>query len=185
MKQRDIPAVEAADFKPSRGSIDIRFVRGVDWYTQVPAAAKKAGLDRRFAVIQETAVDGCGDMYFDEPLWRALVEFVRASAGQGTVEVLREGRKVAPTPLDDFLEAWDRLSYDDKCPPPVLIALSAERVVLCTQTQYWNLGGGPRPYHDSYTYQIFSDRDVEAEVIAALDRAPGQRGDHLGLDVAV
>ena len=32
-------------------------------------------------------------MYFDEPLWRALVELVTRHAAHGTVEVLPEGKR--------------------------------------------------------------------------------------------
>ena len=48
---------------------------------------------------------------------------------------------------------------------------------MCMVTDYWTRVGGPSLYHDSYTYSLFSDRDVGPEVAAALAVAlEGERG---------
>ena len=59
----------------------IRFVAGIEPASIAPAAVKTAGsLAHRFAVIQETYRPDKVDMYFDEALWRRLVEFARGTA---------------------------------------------------------------------------------------------------------
>jgi membrane protein implicated in regulation of membrane protease activity len=73
----------------------VRFVSGMDGVYARPAVARQAGLGCRFAVIQDSHVEGQDDMVFDEALWRALVDF--ASRLGDRVEVMTQtGRRSRP-----------------------------------------------------------------------------------------
>ena len=74
-------------FSPPPGGVGIQFVRGLDRLSTYPELAKRAGLGFRFAVVQETYVEGCTDMYFDEALWRELAAFVQSNSRDGEIEV--------------------------------------------------------------------------------------------------
>ena len=43
--------------------------------------------------------------------------------------------------------------------------------MLCIETEFWTQLGGPWPYHDSYTYAIWSKDDVSARLIGFLREA--------------
>jgi hypothetical protein len=145
----------------------------MDRLYKLPDVVKKASLTERFAVVQETYIEGCVDMFFDEPLWRSLTEFLRGKSPSRTVQVTRESER-KPVSLDEFLSQWDRTPPEDQVPPYVLVAMADERPILCMVTEFWNTVGGPQPYSDSYTYSFFSKDDVGAEVMAALKASPSQ-----------
>lgn len=162
----------SATFEPPPGGVGVSFVRGAGLAAKPPAVVKRAGLTVRFAVVQQTYVEGCADMYFDAPLWRALAQFVRSYAGEGGAQVTTDGR--TGLPLDRFLEDWEMIAADEREPPPVLTAFSDGRAVLCMVTEYWAHVGGPALYHDSYTYALYAAQDVGEDVLAALARAPAR-----------
>lgn len=153
----------------------VRFVRGLDKHSSFPDLVRRAGLNQRFAIIQDTHIQGHADMYFDEPLWRALIEFVKSKAVSGRVEVFSDHRKRASVPIELFLEDWGQTAAEERCPPPMVAAFAGERATLCMVTDNWAAVGGPALYHDSYTHSLFCDRDVELEVMTALTSAPGRK----------
>jgi hypothetical protein len=164
-----------ATFTPPANSVDVCFVKGMDRFSRIPARAARAGLNQRLAVIQETCVEGCIDMHFDELLWRTLADYVRAFVPGARIEVVtKDGRSDRPVSLDRFLEEWNGVAVDGREPPPLLLAISDGGLRLCMATEYWCNAGGPRPYHDSYTYSLYADRDLQGEVLAQLDQAEGR-----------
>ncbi len=142
----------------------IEFVSGTDGIFKVPELAKAAGLCRRFAVIQHTYRSDTVDMYFDELLWKRLIECVSHLGGTNLdVQVVKcEGD--VEVPLDAFMSAWAELEDLDREPPLFILARKGQELVLCVATEYWTRIGGPQPYADSYTYSIFSRDDVSAKV---------------------
>lgn len=158
-------------FRPGKGAVEIRFVSGEDGLTPLPPIVAKAQFSARFAVVQDTYVEGCVDMYFDQSLWRALAGYV-AGLG-GTVSVLTKFKDRLEAPLDAFLEGWEAIPDEDKDPPWVLLVRSEDRLLMAMVTDYWVQVGGPKLYHDSYTYSLLSDRRLEDEVQAVLAVAPG------------
>lgn len=153
---------------------DVRFVAGVDRFTTCPAFVVRAALTHRLGVIQETAVAGCDEMYFDEALWRALIEFVLAYE-PGDVTVMRDLKRAEASeiPLAAYLAEWEARAQDDRDPPPAMLLRVGGALRLCIVTDYWTQVGGPMPYHDSYTYSVFTDRDIGTELpglLAAADR---------------
>lgn len=159
-------------FTPPPGSISVRFVRGYDQWSHVPREFAQPTLTHRFAVVQETYVEGCADMFFDEPLWRALAEFVRVK-NSGAVLVLRENQEREPVGLDAFFEELDAAEPDEKEPPPIIQSVAEGVVLMQMVTTYWTRAGGPDLYHDSYTYSLYSGRDISAELTAFLSDAAG------------
>lgn len=159
-------------FEPPDGGVAISFVRGLDRFATFPKFAQQAGLRSRFAVVQETYVEGCVDMHFEEPLWRVLAEFVQSKVPEGVVEVTTEQGESLP--MDWFLSEWRRTAAGEREPPPLLTAWSDFRPTVCMVTDYWTRAGGPQPYHDSYTYSLYSNRDLGDEVMSSLTRTPSR-----------
>lgn len=154
--------------------VEISFVDGFERDWRMPDGLRAAGLNRRVAVVQETGVPGLVDMYFDDALFLALLDFM-ASAAPGArlglaARVEDIGRKeISP----DHLRAdWSRLSADERDPVGAVVARIGDRPVLAMVTEFWVAVGGPRPYADSYTYSLLSDRPLGDELRAFLSGHP-------------
>lgn len=168
----------------ARGKVGIRFVRGLDEYSTFPKLAEDAGLTHRFAVIQDTYVEGAGEMAFDEALWMALVAFVQVCARGADVTVAYDLRNPTEHPLVDYLDGWAETDLQERDPVQAIFARSGGRLVLCLVTDFWCQVGGPALYHDSYTYSVFADRDLGPEIQAFLAEAPGVQGWDIAKEVS-
>ncbi len=111
------------------GPVDISFVSDTgpgDWLNE---DLTPPGLGFRTAVIQDTGVPGCVDMYFDEALWRGVVNFAGQYDPSGEVTVLLDFAEYqhalrAPGRIASF---WRRLTGAPASPrPPLPDALGGE-----------------------------------------------------------
>jgi hypothetical protein len=156
----------------STNKTQIDFATGFNKVSPVPKAVRVAGLDCRLAVIQHTNRSDKVDMYFDEPLWRRLIEFaVQFRANMNIHVAEREGSPEVE--LNAFLAAWK--SSESK-PPGLIFVRDGQQLVLCIATEYWAYFGGPWPYHDSYTYSLYSKDDLTQSVKTFLMAAEGASG---------
>jgi hypothetical protein len=121
---------------------EIFFVSGLDPVSPVPKAVKAAGLGHRFAVVQESHQPDAPDMVFDEALKAALLRFL-ARFGEVT-------------------------SREDR----VFLARRGDALIACMAFEDWAAIGGPAPYHDSYTYALYTSEDIGARVMAFLASQP-------------
>ncbi len=163
-----------AGFTPAPNSVAVRFVRGLDRHSTYPSFVEAAGLSERVAVVQDTFVEGCVDMHFEEPLWRELVECLPRLIPDCQILVTPEIQPEKSMMLGDFLQRWDLTAAEDREPPAIVTALSGQTIALVVVTDFWVRIGGVEPYHDSYTYSVFTGRDVGAEIMAALSHAPSR-----------
>jgi hypothetical protein len=163
--------------------VDVRFVRGLDRHSTYPSFVEAAGLNERFAVVQDTFVEGCDDMHFEEPLWRELVECFPRLIPDCQVLVTPEIQPDKPIMLGDFLQRWDLTAAEDREPPPIVTALSGQTIALVMVTDFWVRTGGPDIYHDSYTYSVFSEQDVSAELMATLHHSAARSRWNLATEV--
>lgn len=155
-------------------SVEISFVEGFERDWRMPRSLRAACLNHRVAVVQETGVRGCPEMYFDEDLFLALIDFVAASAPGARIgladRVEDVGRRErAP---QDLLAGWARLPATERDPVGAVIARLGELPVMAIVTEFWVSAGGPRPYADSYTYSVLSDRRLGDELRAFLAARP-------------
>jgi len=139
---------------------EVNFVAGFDGIGPVPPAVRKAGLDHRFAVIQETYRPDSADMYFDTALWLCLFDFARNFSPGAEVRI----GKTALAP-EAFLRNWQ--ASDDPDPEPIAVRQQGE-LVLFVAPEFWANIGGLAPYADSYTYAVFSREDVSGPLMAHL-----------------
>ncbi len=146
---------------------NIDFVTGFDSFSAIPEAAKKAGLKYRFAVIQDTYRPDKVYIYFDENLLMSIIDFLKGFYNAQDFQI-EQRQGVAKVQLEVFLSDWNKLNSDDRNPPETIYVRKEQKIVACVATQYWKCCGGPRPYHDSYTYQLFSEDDISEKVITFL-----------------
>ncbi|RZJ20701.1 MAG: hypothetical protein EON85_15775 [Brevundimonas sp.] len=163
--------VEVRSVSPS---VEISFVEGFERDWRMPKSLRAAGLNRRVAVVQETAVRECPDMYFDEALFLALIDFVAASVPGARLGLADRVEDVGRRELarQDLLAGWARLPATERDPAGAVVARLGERPVMAIVTEFWVSAGGPRPYADSYTYSVLSDRRLGDALRAFLAARP-------------
>ena len=156
--------------RPKDSVIDIDFVAGIERDARFPKYLAAAGLTHRFAVVQQTYVEGADDMVIDEMLWRALVSFAAAYDPAAPLSVAPREKDVGRKEvlLSDYMAEWDEKLPDDRYPPDVVLLRHGQTLRLCLIAEAWYSCGGPYLYHDSCTHSLFSDRDIGDEVIVFL-----------------
>lgn len=117
-------------------------------------------------------------MHFDEPLLLAVIEFVRRTAPGAEITVAPDPRDIrrAWTPLSVWLADRNRLAPEDRSTPAAIRATIDGRTPVCVVTEFWTRVGGPRPYHDSWTYSVLSERDLSSDLPAFLAGLPQASG---------
>jgi len=144
--------------------IPILFVVGNETDASNPRFIAKASLDHRLAVIQHGGPPEPLDTNFEEPLWRALLEFVSKYDESGDVFVAKREQDVdrKEIPISAYLQEWDATPPEDRSPPEIILLRAGMAIRICMLREYWNRYGGPYPYADSYTYSLFSQIDLSA-----------------------
>lgn len=156
-----------AETNPHRTmKVVVGYVPRVD---QRPRRVHDLGLDRRVAFVLETYRPDKGpDMFFDLELYAALL--------QGARDVFQADRMVVVSPNGTTTELADgsdvvRLLGQRRElarePLEHLVLRRGDAIVATIGSEPWAHGGGPVPYHDSYTIPIYSSEDKSTELIAA------------------
>lgn len=159
-----------------RGPVEITFVSGPEPTLEAPAAVRSAGLQRRLAIVQDSYVEGCVDMVHDRDLWLALADFV-GGYGEGLVLVSPDERDLGrfEQTLEAFLADQTSLPVEDQYPPAALLLRLNGALRLCVVTEPWANVGGPDRYHDSWTYAVYADDDLDEVLPAYLRRVSAGR----------
>jgi hypothetical protein len=162
---------------------DVAFVRGFDGVTLAPREAKEAGLVHRFAIIQETYRPDCVDMFFDVPLYSALLHFAETFE-DGVRVAIRLGAMPQEITLEEFRHSGAPKTREDE---PALSALvrSGENLLMWIETERWASVGGPMPYHDSYTYSLYTRDDVSDRARSFLAARTDSDGWNLAPDMII
>lgn len=158
-------------FVLAKGAIHIRFVSGNDGLAPIPEAVARAGLSCRFAVVQDSFVNGYGEMYYDEQLWLCLLAFAKTYGAELRIVGLGPKREYDELPVDEFLRSLKSPNPGSDSPPWAILASEGGALKIGIVTDYWADAGGPQPYSDSYTYSIYSEREVAEEVLTHLRAA--------------
>jgi hypothetical protein len=159
------------------GQLEIRFVSGFDRgrdYPVPPKFLRTEGLVHRLAIVQETHVEGVTDKVFDESLWEAIVDFASQYARGGVLTAAASVRDVGrgETPLAQHLDGWKKAGPGEREPAQLLFVRKRLMLKLCVIAELWCRTGGPKAYHDSYTYVLYSRRDLSTEVPDFLRERP-------------
>lgn len=161
----------------------ISLYSGFDAVSAAPNFVKRTGLGHRLAVVQDTYRSDSVDMYFDRALWDRVLEFATAYSPGTTVGVVdRSGRarrgepkRTDELPLASF-KAMCAAAAADQHPAEYVMVRDGEELILCILTEFWTLVGGPLPYADSYTYAIFSKKDLAGQVLQFLAASKAASG---------
>jgi len=152
--------------------VEVNFVSGIESDSTYPKYLRANGLKHRFAVLQNTRVEGRAEPFVDESLWRALASF--APAYDASAEVVLSIRSKTPDPDFYSLADYDALPQDDRPLPGLLALRKSAKFHLCMIAEAYDLSDVPMPfpYKDACVYSIFTDRDIGTEVVAFLRAHP-------------
>ncbi len=122
-------------------------------------------------------------MYFDEALWRRLVQFAEQFGAKYRVTIVnrdwatrvanREACAADEMSVEAFLAAW---SEQDRDPPEYIMVRGDGGLVMCIATEYWTQIGGPFPYADSYTYSLFSKKFINRLAVQFIETSESAEG---------
>ena len=63
-----------------------------------------------------------------------------------------------------------QIKDEEKEPPHQVIFKSGENTVAVMITEYWTDIGGMQPYHDSYTFSLYTKDDYSDEMLVIADK---------------
>lgn len=141
---------------------EVTFVSGFEPQRVLPPEARAAGLTHRFAVIQETFKPDCVDMFFDVPLYNAVLQFAETFEEGAEVSVsewVGSSRMHISRTLAEFRATVAPKTREDDPGSQIFVRKNGE-AILFVDTEFWTQLGGPMPYHDSYTYSLYSREAV-------------------------
>lgn len=149
----------------------------------IPKAVRRERLRFHLDIVQNTHQHDSVDMFFDLSLWNALLDFASAFTTRGVVTLIqrpvsKRGRNPRATDemtLVSYL-SMPVLPAEERGPAEAIIVRRSGVVVLHVATLCWANVGGPAPYHDSYTYSVYSRASLDIALPNFLERhsaAPG------------
>lgn len=149
----------------------------------IPKAVRRERLRFHLDVVQDTHRPDSVDLFFDLALWTALLDFASAFTTRGVVTLIerpmsKRGRNPRATDEMTLLRysSLPVLPAEERGPAEAIIVRRSGVVVLYVATLCWANVGGPAPYHDSYTYSVYSRASLDIALpnfLAGHSAAPG------------
>lgn len=123
-----------------------------------PEIAYDAGLRNRFSVVLQTYRSDKVDMFFDFDQYTALLTaIVEALPHDSEIAEYLDGAQDESV-ASMFSHLGSQSEYEREPPKWLTLKQGGETVGLM-ETEFWVRGGGPGPYHDSYTLSIYTAED--------------------------
>jgi len=134
--------------------------------------AHNMGLPFRFAIVLDSFRQSKVDMFFDAELFFTLFHRIFSIIEHDTVTILfEEEGKIAFGSLDAAAEHFYSIPEEDREPfVTATLSLNGTPTGLICAEWYYRVGG-PAPYHDSYTYSIYRNRENPSDLADACRRA--------------
>ena len=146
----------------------ISIVKGYHDCTKIPDVTLSGNLRFRLAIILDTYRRDKKDMFFDAELFCEFIFRVCDLMLPEQVKVFLASGEV----LNSLKTMKDRIFFEneeDRMPPKEVHLMKKGRVFCCVYTEFWIYSGGPTPYHDSYTFSIYTETDFSRHLIEICD----------------
>lgn len=119
-------------------------------------------------IVQDSYRRDKVDMYFDLDFFEFWISKLLAFKELG-VPRLYVDNEIYLT-LEEFVAGCRRMPEVDR-EPPIKVDFEVGNVMrFCAMTEFWTMVGGPMPYHDSYTYSLFSRRIEDRRFLEVLGK---------------
>lgn len=142
------------------------YLPGID---NLPRFAHRVGLQCRTAFILDSYRSSCVDMYFDVELYASLLDGIGRIFRPDRATAYEEGHRIIDITAPSG--ARKTLLSAEECKPFSRIDYSCgEATVAVIVSEPWAQVGGPEPYHDSYTFSVYSADDAQGALIAEAQK---------------
>jgi hypothetical protein len=143
----------------------VTVVIGTHEQTPVPREVRTLGLLERIAVIQHTFRPDKGFMYVDSDI--ALKVLTGLEQLFGVKPRVLHGNKILDTGALAALY-YSKANEEERDPFERAEFYLDDTLVCLVVTENWAAVGGPRLYHDSVTYSVYSQEDISKKFLAGL-----------------
>jgi len=145
----------------------VGIVRDYDEAATPCRAALQLDFSNRFSVIQHTARRNSLEMVFDKELYLKILEAC-IEAFDTTDLWIHYSPALTLHAIDALHVLYSSGSTDDDEPPESVRLSKGKDPVAFIATEFWTQVGGPWPYHDSYTYSIYTADDHSDDLLVRL-----------------
>lgn len=135
----------------------------------------EAGLQDRLAIILHSFRADKVEMFFDHELFLNILTTVTGFLRSDAMAIELEDKSTLAA-LDELRLFYEGLAEDGRVPPE-RITWTRQNLLLCAGVcQNWYLVGGPDPYHDSFTFELFGPRPFPDDLLASIERGSAVLG---------
>lgn len=156
-----------------RAPTTVKLVRGRHDHTPIPKVVKKEGWGYRAAVVIDSYVPGEPEMWFDSALFvrflRSIDDAMKATSRQISMVDPRHGKTVELTSVDALDRFYQEIGEEDRDLPEEVIWLEYDVKIGGGFAEKWYAVGGPEIYHDSFTFSVFTKKDIFPILAAAAE----------------
>ena len=136
----------------------LTLVGGYHEHCYPPKTAYEAGLRYRFAIVVHSDCKNNPDESFDAELFLALVGAIQEALDFDS-QAIQLNTDLAVKSLIKLTELYLSSVAREREAPQKISYYKNSSLVCEEQTEFWNLIGGPFPYHDSYAFCFYSAED--------------------------
>jgi hypothetical protein len=131
--------------------------------------AMSLGLPHRFAIVLDSQIDETGEMYFYWECWQTIAESLINIMGCDEAQCYEHNR-IHSFDFKNGVSTKLSTLDDENEPTPyneVYLFKEGETVCLIVTEEYIAIGG-PKPYHDSYTFSFYVKSVDPSRIIETL-----------------
>jgi hypothetical protein len=143
----------------------VTVVIGTHKETPVPKEVKTLGLLERIAIVQHTFRPDKGYMYFDSDIALKLLAGLEQVWGV-KARVLHIKKLIDTGALATVYD--NEADEEERDPFERAEFYWGDTLVCLVFTEGWTAVGGPRLYHDSVTYSVYSAADISEKLLVVL-----------------
>jgi len=112
--------------------------------------------DSRLAVVFDSFHPTSPDAEFDFDLYKLLIVPAVAALQGDRERVTFDGKVVYPS-LATGMAHIEAVSHEDREPPRLVEVFVGGRRIAVVELEDWVYHGGPKTYHDSYTFVVYGE----------------------------
>ena len=139
------------------------------------AFVAEAGLQDRLAIVLYSFRPGKVDMFFDHELFLNILTTVTGFLRSDAMAIELEDKSTLAA-LDELRVFYEELDEDDRVPPERITWTRQNRLLCVGVCQNWHLVGGPDPYHDSFTFELFGPTRFPDDLLASIEKGSAALG---------
>lgn len=154
-----------------RAPTTVKLVRGFHEQTPIPKSVKQYDWPYRAAVVIDSYVPDVPEMVFDSALFTRFLESID-TALKATTRVIKvidpkTAKPVALHSLAELTSFYQGCDEENRDLPEEVLWFDGAANVGGGFPERWYAVGGPEIYHDSFTFSVFSQKEIYSALSAS------------------